>query len=411
MREEPGSRHDDRLDEALELLHRDRRSEHAELADVRERVLAAARAEADGEVVRLPRRVPASRRWLPAVAAAAAVLVLAVLVPGAGSWWSPPDSAPEQAAVQPAPSARDVLERAAGAALHSGDPVVPEGAYRRVTEHAAAAVHIRFEDGGGYSYLRESRQETRVPANTGDVWRVRTVPLGTPRWLGGTVPEFPLAEQEKARSRDERWHLCDRGLLAVSCDGVKGAGEPVRDPGPLYDAVPREPGELRTYLAEAAARELFVPSPERVEPAGDVWDAAVLLLADGLVPADLRAALFRVLAELPGVHVTERAAHAGERTGVAVGTEGDRRVREVIVDPGTGEFLASRVTAGPRPEQPWLSPGTLLELRVVSTTVVTGAGEVTGTASAPPRSVTETTRSGPTEAAPSVTVSVERPSG
>ena len=63
------------------------------------------------------------------------------------------------------------------------------------------------------------------------------------------------------------------------------------------------------------------------------------LLRTGVVPADLRAALYKAAAMIPGVTVTEGQANLDGRTGVAIGRleEGPAKTRqELIIDPGTG---------------------------------------------------------------------------
>lgn len=60
-----------------------------------------------------------------------------------------------------------------------------------------------------------------------------------------------------------------------------------------------------------------------------------------MVPADLRAALYRVLQTVPGVGVTSRAAAIDGETGIAIGRPepGDGSSQEIVIDPSDGELV------------------------------------------------------------------------
>ncbi|TRY19844.1 hypothetical protein FOJ82_02895 [Tessaracoccus rhinocerotis] len=67
------------------------------------------------------------------------------------------------------------------------------------------------------------------------------------------------------------------------------------------------------------------------------------LLRSGLVPADLRASLFEVIASIPGTIVTEEVATVDSREGVAIGRIEDGEVKsEIIIDPEVGQVIAER---------------------------------------------------------------------
>ncbi|WP_199429903.1 CU044_5270 family protein [Qaidamihabitans albus] len=366
---------DAELDEALDLLHREQRTAGGSLERARARLLAAARDERVDGPVPLPRRRGTPRRWLPAVAAAAALLLLGVLVPQAGSWWNTPS--PPPVADRPEQSAREVLDRAADAAAATGDPAVPPGSYRHVVEHAWVAGH-GTDDGEGYSYLQEWRNEKWVPADVRDLWQLQSEAIGKPELIAGTEPREDIPATEPAVS--DVWQRV--------CGEVHGTYLPCGKAGKadvpaLYSTAPRDEAALLDYLSKREAPSGSVP--EGAEPA-DPWESAAAILRDGLAPADLRAALFRTLAGLPGLRVTDRHAHVDGRSGIAVGLEDAKRVRELIVDPATGEFIATRTRAGRLPARPWLNEGTVLELRAVSTEVITMSGQTMSVS--PPRTET-----------------------
>ena len=101
-------------------------------------------------------------------------------------------------------------------------------------------------------------------------------------------------------------------------------------------------------------------------PDGEVVVYITDVLRSGLVPADLRAALYAVLQTVPGIDIGRPQAVAGRRTGVVVAyheTLGAMApfTQELLIDPTTGELLATREV--PRDGQaPW---GGLMERAVV----------------------------------------------
>lgn len=77
---------------------------------------------------------------------------------------------------------------------------------------------------------------------------------------------------------------------------------------------------------------------------GEVFVYVSDVLRTGLVPADLRASLYRVLATVPGVTVSARAAQIGDRTGI--GFSYDESVsgtlQEIVINPATGDLVGER---------------------------------------------------------------------
>lgn len=70
-------------------------------------------------------------------------------------------------------------------------------------------------------------------------------------------------------------------------------------------------------------------------------------LRSGIVPSDLRAALYQVLKTVPGVEVTAQAVSLGGRTGIAIARpeplNGERQ--ELIIDPSSGDLIGERTVA------------------------------------------------------------------
>jgi len=97
------------------------------------------------------------------------------------------------------------------------------------------------------------------------------------------------------------------------------------------------------------------------------------MLQTGVVPADLRAALYRVLADVPGLQVTEQYANLDGVKGTAYGiSQADGYRDELIVDTATGQYIGNRSIFENGLHD--LPPGTVFSHSSVTTAVVTGLG-------------------------------------
>ncbi|MFC0109133.1 hypothetical protein [Kibdelosporangium aridum] len=65
-------------------------------------------------------------------------------------------------------------------------------------------------------------------------------------------------------------------------------------------------------------------------------------LRSGLLPAEVRSALYQALTRLRGLELTDSAANLDGHKGIALGIDDGERRREIIVDPGTGAFIGER---------------------------------------------------------------------
>jgi hypothetical protein len=129
--------------------------------------------------------------------------------------------------------------------------------------------------------------------------------------------------------------------------------------------------------------DLYDQIRERAEGYGPSTDAEMLvlvgdLLREQLAPPDLRAALFRVAARIPGVELVGDVTDPAGRNGIAVARTSDDagflERNELIFDPDTSELLAERQVLLERVEWADAEPGTVigyavyLESGVVETT-------------------------------------------
>lgn len=112
-------------------------------------------------------------------------------------------------------------------------------------------------------------------------------------------------------------------------------------PSPAFlAALPRDVGALRERLyADAAGLGSSTD--------GEVLVLVADVLRSGLVPADLRSSLYRVLETVPGVEVTSQSVAVGGVTGVGIGRFEDvNGIRqELVIDPTTGQVVAEREIA------------------------------------------------------------------
>jgi hypothetical protein len=81
-----------------------------------------------------------------------------------------------------------------------------------------------------------------------------------------------------------------------------------------------------------------------------------------------------------GAGIAGRRARQAQPSGPesAFTTVGDDRheIRQLIVDPHTGQFIGERQVAGAEPEVPWLKPGREIGASTITTAVAGRLGEV-----------------------------------
>lgn len=239
-------------------------------------------------IVATPRHPPARRpvrRWSVAVAGAAAAVVL-----GVGAVLSLP----------PRASAAELLERAATATSTYQEIPIGREAYQRTTTTTR-------HQAGGFRYRVETTVETRVSP---DGSATTTTSVGPPRFDGGD---------------EQRWVRAGRPPLPGTGGGGTSSGPVVyRVGGAQLDygavrALPADPSTLSGHL-------------RRIAPEQGVFESARQLIVAPGVPGELRAALYRVLAGVPGVELAEDSASR-----VVVRYQGD----QVAFDPRSGELLAA----------------------------------------------------------------------
>ncbi|WP_427888856.1 CU044_5270 family protein [Kribbella sp. GL6] len=128
--------------------------------------------------------------------------------------------------------------------------------------------------------------------------------------------------------------------------------------------LPRDPDALLAAL-RADTTGVGHPSP----PDFRAFLHLSTVLGSGLVPADLRAALYRAGAKIPGVQLLDDVVTLDGRHGRAIGfTDQDIR-KELIISPANGAFLGGQDVIVPGHHAPGLRTGDVLSAYAVSTRI------------------------------------------
>ncbi|MCS6558585.1 CU044_5270 family protein [Curtobacterium flaccumfaciens] len=249
------------------------------------------------------------------------------------------------------PAAADVLNDAASTTITTSDPVVGAGQYLEVATHAAAATQAVTADGSA-TYLASQDGQLYIPADTTSTW----VWVREPE---AVVKTFGAASKEAA------------------ADTPRAKGEYLRADGGSFYGAPAavSPADLKELSRDPAAllRHIYtVTNGQGRSRDGEalVWIADTL--RSGIVPADLRAALYKAAAGIPGVELTDKQANLEGQTGVAIGrTESDGTRHELIIDPTTGLMIGEREVATGKAATGFRVPdGTAVGWTAVTTAVV-----------------------------------------
>jgi hypothetical protein len=273
------------------------------------------------------RPVPVRRRVV--LAAAAAVLLVGgifaadVILPGYSG---------------ASAEAAQVLHNAAAATIRTSDHVVGPGQYLKVATTAVSSGGVAQQDGTSAAWLDKSTGEVYVPADRSQEWV----------WnRGARVPTRFFSERAKAAWKEiEKQVSGGPGFKAeiVRADGgaFYGTGQNVINGIPLDDmpTITRDPKELLKLIYD---RTVGAGPSAEIEAVVTIADT----LRTGVVPADLRAALYEAAALIPGVTLTEQQATLDRRTGVAIGIEGPLGGgrQDIIIDPDTGLMIGERKIA------------------------------------------------------------------
>lgn len=234
--------------------------------------------------------------------------------------------------------AAEVLNNAAALTIKTVDPVVGPGQYLKIDSTnlwlSTYGVQNPSESIGSNTtvqWLDTEKMSMYVPANHDDEWV----------WdRSGRIPTTFFSEQAKEIGLQQAQQMGD---TSEHLKAAKGA---------FYDSTSTFPSkkELAEYSRDPSM--LLNGIYLKTLGAGQSVDGEALvyiadLLRTGLIPADLRAALYKAAALIPGVVVTENQATLDSQNGVAIGrVEGASNVRQdIIIDPANGQLIGERQVA------------------------------------------------------------------
>jgi len=300
----------DDLDTALNDLYPAPSDDSEALRRVRTRVLA------DTQDRPAERRSWRPRPWLAAAAAVLVVAVIVVVVRG---------NPPQRAMVEVA----QTLNTAADAQTRTVDEPVPAGWYRYIATHWMATSY-----GPSSAVLFGRRDELWVPADPTGEWFMQRTDTGERTRLLGTDQQVQNAGPD-IRSNPERLNGRCGAFYPDSGDPCAAAGNWQSPTATFIAELPRDPHRLYDRLRADTKGHGRAPDQEVLVYAADA-------LRSGLLPADLRAALYRALTYLPTLEITQRATTLDGHTGTALGITAAGEQQDIVIDPATGAFIGER---------------------------------------------------------------------
>ncbi|MFI7066613.1 CU044_5270 family protein [Kribbella sp. NPDC050124] len=313
----------DDLDRALSTLHADIETDTNRINQTRTDFLNALRHPTDQHQTPMPavKRHGSRRRWLVAAAAAIA------LVAGGSLYTSTLDGSSAEAKVE--------LDGAAQRIAATPDPVVAPGKYRYLVWHVWNKNYAETP-GGGLEYLEEAVREVWVPADIRGTWYRRDTNTGRHQWVKGSDEEARKAGITFDRSSETD---------TAKCGAFEGGG-PCAENGGWQDpslewiaGLPRDPNALYEQLKKDGT----IDGNDRGET--QLLVTAQDALRTGMLPADIRAGLYRALGNLKHLKITDKAANLDGQIGIAYSSDDGSSREEIVIDPKTGAYIGSREVA------------------------------------------------------------------
>ncbi|BCW06954.1 MULTISPECIES: CU044_5270 family protein [unclassified Arthrobacter] len=254
--------------------------------------------------------------------------------------------------------AAEVLNKAAATTIRTADPVVTPGQYLKIQSTnlwASAAVDENREE---YQWLDTEKQTMYIPADRNQEWV----------WeRSGRIPTTFFDDVSKAYVERTQPGGPKAYVLRGANGAFYGPGSDSTFPSLSYlDSLSRDPRMLLDDIYKKTSGK-----GQSVDGEALVFIAD--LLRTGVVPGDLRAALYKAAALIPGVTVTDEQATLDGRKGIAIGrVENSSHFRQdIIIDPQNGLPIGERqVLTEPRGTMP---AGTTTAWTTVETTVSNNA--------------------------------------
>lgn len=224
--------------------------------------------------------------------------------------------------------AAELLQNAATATINTSDPVVGPGQYLRIATNSAYTSQIFHPTGPDTYYLHPSTGTLYIPADRSQqwVWERQNLPITTVFGTPAQKAEVKLGPQAPDPNTD--------GIFRANAGAFYGT--PAQDEH--LAAQPRDPQALLAYFQKKARGK--GPSEN-----AETWTLITDELRTGVVPADLRAALYKTAALIPGIEVIGTDVTLDGKTGEAIGLANGNVRDDIIIDPTTGIMIGERTVA------------------------------------------------------------------
>jgi hypothetical protein len=229
-----------------------------------------------------------------------------------------------------------------------------------VVERVANAQPLDLRHGG---YLYTAERTLSVQAATGpDGPAYYVTEEVTERWSTvdeGTLPKLTrstrgLNAHPLTPADGDRLAKYGTDYTTVTTSTSDPATDPKKAPGPAPEpslanptpsylaSLPTDPDQLKSVLRAEAAKDGPTDQADRL-----IFKrvSALATTADALLSPELRSALYRVLATVPGVERVPGQVDLAGRTGVAIAQTANGKRTEIIIDPASSRMIGSRTVA------------------------------------------------------------------
>lgn len=263
--------------------------------------------------------------------------------------------------------AAEVLNNAAAATIQTSDPVVGPSQYLKIDTTAVYAAGVTLGDPGtggrSVEWLDKSLDQLYIPADQ------------TSEWIWNREARIPTTFfSEEAKAEATKYQQSHAGEPSRMGELLRApGGNFYGKPRLLFAGLPLEEGVKNLPRDPQALLDAIRQRGKQGRPDAETLESIAAALRTGVVPADLRAALYKAAALIPGVTVVDREANLDGKVGTAIGIEHPNRGTrtDIIIDPATGLLIGERVitlTAGET-----FPAGTATAWTSVQTSVVSSA--------------------------------------
>jgi hypothetical protein len=218
------------------------------------------------------------------------------------------------------------LNKAAETTIRTSDPVVGPGQYLRISTDADYMTTVFHTPGPDTYYMAPTTGVLYIPADRSQqwVWERHDLPITTVFGTAAQKAEVPLGPRPYTDS-------ATNGIFRANAGAFYG--QPAQNYH--FDAQPRVPNALLAYF-----QTLYGKAPNGSN--AEIWTQITDELRTGQVPADLRAALYKTAALIPGIKYIGSDVTLNGQTGVAIGLENSHNREDIIIDPATGLMIGER---------------------------------------------------------------------